>query len=338
MRASSALALFVAVSLQAEDGPTPPLQAAEGPGGADYAHARIVEWERGKGDDQVWGFEPDAPRPETAPLVVFLHGWGGMLPAPYRAWIDHIVRKGNIVVYPRYQGSLVSPGRKYDRNVYGALRAALAFLAEEGHVHPELDHVAAVGHSFGASIAVNYAAAAAREGLPRPKAIMVVQPGNARGGFMRMAIEDLSRIPAGTLALVVAGEDDRIAGRETAVRYFRDMTSISAEDKDYILMRSDPRGRPDLKASHFDPCAPKDAGRGAKLMNLTGGLIDGREMRVDAYDWRGYWKWFDALCDAAFRGRNREYALGATTEQRDLGSWSDGTPVRRPLVTDEPEE
>ena len=152
-----------------------------------------------------------------------------MLPAPYRAWIDHLVKKGNVVVYPRYQGTLLSAGRKFDRNVYGALKEALRVLSEEGHVQPELDHVAAVGHSFGASIAVNYAATAEREGLPRPKAILVVQPGNGEKGYMHMEIEDLSKIPDGTLALVVAGEHDAIVGSETAIRYFRGMSSISEE-------------------------------------------------------------------------------------------------------------
>ncbi len=337
MRIQAALVLIAALSLSAGEKPRPPIQPAEGPGGADYAHAKVVEWERGKGDDQVWVFEPNAPRPATAPLVVFLHGWGGMLPAPYRAWIDHLVRKGNVVVYPRYQGTMLSPGRKFDRNVYGALKVALAVLAEEGHVHPELDHVAAVGHSFGASITVNYAAAAEREGLPQPKAILVVQPGNGEKGSMHMEIEDLSKIPAGTLVLVVAGEHDAIVGSETAIRYFRAMTAIPDEDRDFILVRSDPRGEPDLRATHFDPCAPKDVGKGARLMNLMGGMVDGREMRVDAYDWKGYWRWMDALCDAAFRGRNREFALGDTPEQRDMGTWSDGVRVMEPLVTDRPE-
>lgn len=336
MTPRAVIALLVVLPLLADVRPRPPIHPAEGPGGADYAHARVVEWGRGKGDGQYWVFEPDAPKLSSAPLVVFLHGWGGMLPAPYRACIDHLVRKGNVVVYPRYQGTLISQGRRYDRNVYGALKDALAVLEEEGHVRPELDHVAVVGHSFGGSITVNDAAAAEREGLPKPKAIMVVQPGNAASGYMHMAIEDLSRIPAGTLALVVAGEDDTIVGTETARMYFREMTSIAPEDKDYILVRSDPRGNPDLKASHFDPCAPLDVGTGSKVMNLMGGLIDGRRMRVDAHDWRGYWKWMDALCDAAFRGERREFALGNTPEQRDMGRWSDGTPVREPLVTDEP--
>ena len=45
---------------------------------------------------------------------------------------------------------------------------------------------------------------------------------------------------------------------------------------------------------------------------------------------------FDALCDAAFFGRNREYALGGGPEQRFMGKWSDGTPVKELVVTDRP--
>ncbi len=49
---------------------------------------------------------------------------------------------------------------------------------------------------------------------------------------------------------------------------------------------------------------------------------------VDALDYYGLWKPFDGLCDAAFSGKNREYALGNTPEQRFMGKWSDGVPVK----------
>jgi hypothetical protein len=42
----------------------------------------------------------------------------------------------------------------------------------------------------------------------------------------------------------------------------------------------------------------------------------------------------DALCDAAFHSRHREYALGGTPEQRFMGFWSDGRPVVEPEITD----
>ena len=57
----------------------------------------------------------------------------------------------------------------------------------------------------------------------------------------------------------------------------------------------------------------------------------GREA-TDTLDYFGYWKWFDALIDAAFFGRNRGIALGDTPEQRFMGKWSDGNPVTEPEV------
>ena len=41
-------------------------------------------------------------------------------------------------------------------------------------------------------------------------------------------------------------------------------------------------------------------------------------------------------CDAAFNGKNREYALGNTPQQRFMGLWSDGVPVKELKVTDKP--
>jgi hypothetical protein len=59
-------------------------------------------------------------------------------------------------------------------------------------------------------------------------------------------------------------------------------------------------------------------------------------MMINALDYYGTWKLFDALCDAAFTGKNREYALGNTPQQRFMGLWSDGTPVKELIVTDKP--
>jgi hypothetical protein len=57
---------------------------------------------------------------------------------------------------------------------------------------------------------------------------------------------------------------------------------------------------------------------------------------VNALDYYGLWKLFDALCDAAFYSRSREYALGNTTKQRFMGRWSDGVPVKELIVTNKP--
>jgi hypothetical protein len=54
-------------------------------------------------------------------------------------------------------------------------------------------------------------------------------------------------------------------------------------------------------------------------------LLTALDGRVNALDYFGTWKLFDALEESAFYGRNREYALGNTPQQRYMGKWSDGT-------------
>jgi hypothetical protein len=57
---------------------------------------------------------------------------------------------------------------------------------------------------------------------------------------------------------------------------------------------------------------------------------------LDALDFYGTWKLLDGLTDAAFYGRNRNYALGNTPEQRFMGTWSDGVAVKELMVIDHP--
>jgi hypothetical protein len=57
---------------------------------------------------------------------------------------------------------------------------------------------------------------------------------------------------------------------------------------------------------------------------------------VNALDFYGTWKLFDGLTDAAFYGQNRNSALGNTPEQRFMGVWSDGVPVKELKVTTQP--
>ena len=57
---------------------------------------------------------------------------------------------------------------------------------------------------------------------------------------------------------------------------------------------------------------------------------------LDALDYYGTWKLFDGLMDAAFYGKNVQYALGDTPEQCYMGKWSDGTPVKELRVTERP--
>jgi hypothetical protein len=297
------------------DGPTQPDQPTTGPGGSDYSHSIVIKTRYKWGGQQFWIFEPFMPKPESAPLIVFNHGWSAIHPLPYRAWINHLVKKGNIVVYPRYQKFLVRGVEKSTSNAISAVKDAIEILNSGWHVRPELDKFAIVGHSLGGGITANMAALAKEEGLPIPKAVMPVQP-----AINPLDTSNYTKISNETYLLVIIGEDDYVVGNYSAKIIFNDATQVPLTNKDFVIQVTDKYGTPDILGDHMAPvCLPK-------FLSNT----------VDAMDYYSTWKLFDALTDYAFYGLNKEYCLGDTPEQRFMGLWSDDTPVKELIVTDNP--
>ncbi|MBI1369435.1 MAG: alpha/beta hydrolase fold domain-containing protein [Planctomycetes bacterium] len=333
-----ALIVTLAVSAGAfADPPTPPAQPAEGPGGSAASHQKVVSSQHGEGGTAYWLYEPDDPKPATAPVIVFNHGWGATRPGPYGAWIDHLVKRGNIVIYPAYQEGLTTLPAQFTPNAVAAIKEALRQLdTEPGHVKPDLTKFAIVGHSMGGILAANLAAVASTVGLPTPRAIMSIEPGKTWGlpPPMAVVLDDLSAIDAGTLMLAVIGDRDRVVFDVDAKRIIKESTAVPAANKNLVRLVSDDHGKPALDASHLAPVAISSGGESRRPIlkrgSNTGGIIS-----VDALDYFGTWKLLDALTDAAFYGTHRNIALGNTPEQRDMGAWSDGTPVKRmEIVTD----
>jgi len=313
--------------------PTPPAQATAGPGSSDYPFASLTFHRYGFGDSEYWIFEPANPTPKTAPLIIFDHGWSAMTPNTYGAWIKHLVRRGNIVIYPRYQASLWTPMDAFTPNAVAAVKAALLELQTGNHVKPDLTRVAIVGHSMGAAMAPNMAALAVADNLPIPKAICCVEPDNhsSRDPSINMPLADFSKIPAATLALVIVGDRDLLARDDTAKVIYSQINQIPPQNKDYLTLVSDTHGSPPLLANHLAPVALEILDPEAEQEFNTARLLAMRQLEqnsVDALDYYGTWKLFDGLTDAAFYNKNKEYALGNTPQQRYMGKWSDGTPVK----------
>jgi acetyl esterase/lipase len=281
---------------------SPPSQPGSGPGGTDYTHDRVVSQRFGQGETGFVLFQPAAPRPETAPVVVFMHGFLAVSPATYIGWIQHLVRRGHIVIYPRYQGLLTDP-RNFTANAAVGVRDALAELQRGNHVRPSLDKFAIVGHSCGGSIAADLAAKASVEGLPAPSVVMPVQP----GCFFTPA--PLEAIPASALLVVMVGEDDTVVGDFQGRDIWRGTAHIPLAQRDYLIQRTDRYGTPDLVADHGAPLG----GRGGS--------------GVDAMDWYSHWKILDALTSCAWYGQDCDTALGGGPAQIGMGVWSDGRPV-----------
>jgi hypothetical protein len=209
------------------------------------------------------------------------------------------------VIFPRYDPRDPMPG------VITAVRSALTELENGSHPPTDPTRFVAAGHSFGAMLAVQYAASAAKEGLPVPVAIMSNAPG---WGDLPRVFEHPEAVPSTTRLLVLVAYDDYQA---MALEIWGRLAHISASNKDFLVMYSDRHGAPPLVVDHGTPAT-----------DVFG--------TVNALDWFGTWKLLDALMACSFDGTWCEYALGNTPEQRFMGLWSDGVPVVELLVTDEP--
>ena len=240
----------------------------------------------------------------------------------------------------------LTPIKEFTPNTIGAIRMRSRLQTERGHVRPDLTKFAVVGHSVGGLLAANVSALASESGLPQVRAVMSVEPGIAEPPI-NIPLADLKKVPAETLLLALAGDQDTLVRDTDAKRIYYESSRVSASNKDFITLVSDAHGTPALQASHRAPTAldksydnGEDTSRSAADgPNPVGGLPSHQNRMppssrrslpettaVNALDFYGTWKLFDGLCDAAFYGKNREYALGNTPQQRFMGVWSEVCP------------
>jgi acetyl esterase/lipase len=292
-----------------------------------YPHKAIKRQEFGRGARSYWLFEPAEPTPAVAPVVVFHHGWYAYNPAAYGAWIEHLVRGGHTVIFPRYQADRLTPPADFLANALAAVRDALDVLETSPvHVRPDRRRFALIGHSAGGNLSAQMAAVAGENGLPPPRAVVAAMPGEV----VPSREPSLARIPAETLLLVVAAEDDRIVGDLRAREIFAHATAIPPARKKFVLYRTDLHGG--LVADHFAPTAA------ARDFNDGEGLLLGLQFlraRVDAFDHAGFWRMADITLQAAFCGRTLDEATDRGALFRHLGYWSDGRAVFPPIVGDD---
>ena len=284
----------------------PPAQPSRGPGGSQRRHAGMRKTKLSGGPGTVEIFEPAQPTPARAPMIVFTQGAGS---EPYRGWIDHLVGRGSIVTFQNQPFRRISLQQRRAGPVAG-LRAALRELARPGHVRPRLDPVVLVGHSIGAIMAVQLAADAAGQRLPRPRAVFALQPPEEDESGLRL----LRRIPPSTLVLVLASDQDDRVGEEGAKALWAALGHLPAANRDYVRVRSDQRDQVALRADHLFPLSSADN-------------------PPDALDYFGPWKLLDGLQRCATVRRDCQVAMGGTMQQRFMGRWSDGRPVL-PLETE----
>lgn len=308
----------------------PPLQPGTGPGGSNYSHNAVIfsdhtSWLSGDG---YWLFEPDQPKPDSADVIIFNHGYGVWNPGPYGQWIEHLVRKGHIVIFPKYQNSDASLPSGYTANaVTGILDAFDDLNTNPNRVKPRMYHLAIIGHSYGGVITSNLCQGYSTYGTPKPQCFMLCEPGT--GGFDSGRLSTYRNMDTDYNALIVVGEDDIVVGNSFG-REIMDSTLIPTTHKNYITQYADSYGSPSIEASHNEPlCSNNNYDGGTISTIITGGYAASKQ---DAVDYYCYWKLADALLSCTFYGTDCNYAFGDTPEQRYMGQWSDGTSVTELVV------
>ncbi len=328
----ASLVLHAGPAQAAGDEPKRPAAQEAGAGVVpEYPHRTVLRYEFGTGPRSYWLFEPSQPKPDRAPVVVFLHGWFAVNPAFYGAWIDHLVRSGRTVVFPRYQKDVETLPRDFLPNAIAATRDALNVLeSSDKHVHADLERVVLIGHSAGGNLAAQIAAVAAdpHAGLPRPRLVAAFMPGEV----FPSREPSLDRIPQNTLLLVVVGEDDLLVGDLRGRQIFAQADAIPRSRKRFLLFRSDRHGFPPLLAEHT---APTGANR---RLDTGEGLFRTIQMslsEVNALDRAGFWRVADVAISTAFAGLTFDEVIRDPDRFTHLGFWSDGRRVIPPLIGDD---
>ena len=293
-----------------------------------YPHKDISVRKLGEGVHSYWLIEPIEPIPARAPVIVFLHGWLSINPGIYGAWLEHLARRGAIVISPRYQTDITTPVVDFLPNARQAIADALDVLSTGSNlIRPDFDRFALIGHSAGGNLAAQLAAVLVSP-LPTPRAVVCMMPGEV----LPQSEPRLDRIPGQTLLLVVAGDRDRIVGDHRARQIYQEATAIPADRKEYVLYRSDRSGPLSLVADHTAPT-------GALLDLDTGDgpfrQIQMTQATVDPLDRYGFWRVTDLTLRAAFSGQTLDEATQNGALIRDLGHWGQGEPVRTPLCGDD---
>ncbi len=299
-----------------------PLQPAKGPGGTEYPCTGLVVVDSANVAGGYWIYQPVEVLPDTAPLVIFLHGFGCYNPMIYGKWIRHLVGKGNVVIMPRYQDRLLQPrASEFSDVVAGSIQRAMDYLRQHSATPVAFDRPVLIGHSYGGVLAADLLLHFSEKKLPKPAAALICQPGTNvfRGGRIR----NYEGFPDDVNLLLVVAKNDLLVSRRISKQIYRHTAHL--KNRDMLILNPDRHGRPPLAAGHR-ACHATDPAfdNGVRTFSAKYALF---HIPTDAADYYGSWKLADALIDCTLRDTNCASAFGGSPAQTGLGFWSDGVAV-----------
>jgi hypothetical protein len=189
----------------------------------------------------VTSAQPVKPRS----TVFFLHAWFPYPPSIYGAWLAHLVRRGNLVVYPVSQDSRTTAATVL-ANTLSDVRRAFAAL-------PTVPRpVIVAGITTGGALAADYAASSRAAHLPVPAAIFAVYPGRNPGVGVINAVDPARIAPATRLVVVGGSFNPVVNGAAEAKEMLRGASNVPRQRRSYV------------SAADPDPGGPEEAGAAAR--------------------------------------------------------------------------
>ena len=289
----------------------------------------------GEGRNRAYVFLPQDPAPLAAPLVFFHHGWLGMNPGNFGGLIDLLVRRGATVVYPVYQDG--------DRTAPQAV-TALAARADAAALHAidqrfpglvDAKKTLYYGYSMGAAIALNLALDPARYGLPAPKALMLVAPGDAhhvaRGANAASIYGKVESLSEDLPTVLVTGAADTSIGVPTAKALAKRLCPSRRARRVLIVLPSDSDGGSRIQAGHGSPGAPDSRYNFPDPHAAIPSRIPPRDgiepsASLNVLDYYGYWRIATRLLDYVGGKEFPSELFSDNPENRFLGLWPSGRP------------
>ena len=254
-----------------------------------YAEDQFVEVDHSKGGKGYWMFYTEDADLKKAPLICFIHGYGGYNPMIYGEWIKHLVRQGNIVIYPRYQLNVVFPRpNRFAENTQIGILDAMQYMREK-FGRTDFSEADYVGHSYGGVIISDILTRHDAMGLPRPKNALLCAPGTSRLSGGRL--DDYGAIDPSVRMLIVEEGKDWVVGQEFSRKVFKES---SPEMSKRLLVNYQQILYNKRIRAHHNECYSVDESLDSGLRNYTAS----RAFEVgetDLIDFNLYWRLFDLL-------------------------------------------
>ena len=331
---SALILFFLAISSvafgQNQPGSVPYLAAEK------FANVRVV----GVGEDteRAYVLIPEGAEKSRLPVTIFLHGWLGMSPRNFGALIDHLARRGSIVIYPVYQDGDHTPPQQVTGLAAIGVKNALAFLERSYPGVADTSKTLYFGFSMGSSIALNFAAQPERYGVPPPSAVVAVAPGDAKhiakGPLAQSIIGPLESIPSNLAVALLSGLEDTSIGVPTARLIAPRLCHILADRRVLMVLPAGGTDEQPVRAGHGSPGAPDS--RYDFRSQQTVDLIIPRRGAYEAsastnyLDFYGYWRVVTGVYEWVATGKYPAEVFNDLVQQADLG------PGNPPAVIEQP--